>query len=150
MKGNPVDLVGPRLQPGDPAPDFKCVGEGLALVTLADTAGKARLDWNALPGPRGGFESKLHLESVGLVSKLFRVLDDYTSLLNPSLCVLSSQSVTHEGVRHREASITFDPAARKASYLERDTARNTTLLAQEIEIPACVHDVVGGLYFLRT
>jgi hypothetical protein len=114
------------------------------------TAGKARLDWTALPGPRGGFESKLHLESVGLVSKLFRVLDDYTSILNPSLCVLSSQSVTHEGVRHREANITFDPATRKASYLERDTARNTTLLSQEIEIPACVHDVIGGLYFLRT
>jgi antitoxin component of MazEF toxin-antitoxin module len=114
------------------------------------TAGKARLDWSTLPGPRGGYESKLHIESVGLVSKLFRVLDDYTSLLTPNLCVLSSHSVTHEGVRHREANITFDPATRKASYLERDTARNTTLLSQEIEIPPCVHDVIGGLYFLRT
>ena len=114
------------------------------------TAGKARLDWTAQPGPRGGYESRLHLESVGLVSKLFRVLDDYTSTLNPSQCVLSSQSVTHEGVRHREAAITFDYAGRKASYLERDTSRNTTLLQQEIEIPACVHDVIGGLYFLRT
>jgi len=114
------------------------------------TAGKARLDWNALPGPRGGFESKLHLESVGLVSKLFRVLDDYTSQLNPSLCVLASNSVTHEGVRHREAKITFDYDAHKASYLERDTARNTILLQQETEIPSCAHDVIGGLYFMRT
>lgn len=43
MKGNPVDLVGPKLQPGDKAPDFRCVNEGLGVVTLADTAGKARL-----------------------------------------------------------------------------------------------------------
>ena len=39
MKGNPVELVGPRLQPGDKAPDFSCVGAGLTLVTRKDTAG---------------------------------------------------------------------------------------------------------------
>ena len=48
FKGNPVDLVGPKLKPGDKAPDFTCVGAGLAVVTLADTAGKARL-FNVVP-----------------------------------------------------------------------------------------------------
>ena len=43
MKGKPVDLVGPKLKPGDKAPDFACVGAGLAMVGLADTTGKARL-----------------------------------------------------------------------------------------------------------
>jgi thiol peroxidase len=43
MKGNPVTLAGPRLQVGDKAPDFKCVGEGLSVVTLADTGNKVRL-----------------------------------------------------------------------------------------------------------
>lgn len=43
MKGNPVDLVGPALQPGAKAPDFTCVDEGLKPVSLADTAGKTRL-----------------------------------------------------------------------------------------------------------
>jgi thiol peroxidase len=46
MKGNPIDLVGPRLKPGDPAPDFSCATKGdagLAVVSLQDTAGKARL-----------------------------------------------------------------------------------------------------------
>ena len=114
------------------------------------TAGKARLDWTAQPAPRGGYQAKLRMESVGLVSKLFKVEDDYVSQLTSNLCVQSSHSVTHEGVRHREARITFDYEARKASYLERDTARNTTLLSQEIEIPPCVHDVIGGLYVLRT
>ena len=48
MKGNPVDLVGPKLKVGDKAPDFTCVGAGLAVITLADTAGKARL-FNVVP-----------------------------------------------------------------------------------------------------
>jgi thiol peroxidase len=48
FKGNPIDLIGPKLKPGDTAPDFACVGAGLAVVTLADTAGKARL-FNVVP-----------------------------------------------------------------------------------------------------
>jgi thiol peroxidase len=48
FKGSPVELVGPKLKVGDKAPDFTCVGGGLALVTLADTAGKARL-FNVVP-----------------------------------------------------------------------------------------------------
>ncbi len=43
MKGNPVDLAGPKLKPGDKAPDFAVVNEGLGKVTLKDTAGKVRL-----------------------------------------------------------------------------------------------------------
>lgn len=43
MKGNPVELVGPKLMAGDTAPDFTCVSPGLALVTLGDTGGKTRL-----------------------------------------------------------------------------------------------------------
>jgi hypothetical protein len=70
--------------------------------------------------------------------------------LNQSLCTQSFHSTTHEGVRHRETRVTLDPETKKGSYLERDTAKNTTLLSQEIDIPPCLHDVVGGLIFLRT
>ena len=48
FKGNPITLVGPKLKPGDKAPDFTAVGAGLATVSLADTAGKARL-FNVVP-----------------------------------------------------------------------------------------------------
>lgn len=48
FKGNPVELVGPKLKAGDKAPDFTGIGAGLAVVTLADTAGKARL-FNVVP-----------------------------------------------------------------------------------------------------
>ncbi|SRR5581483_2374978 len=43
FKGNPVTLVGPRVKPGDKAPDFRVLNSGLGTVTLADTPKKARL-----------------------------------------------------------------------------------------------------------
>jgi thioredoxin-dependent peroxiredoxin len=48
MKGNPVELVGHRLTAGEKAPEFTCVGAGLAVITLADTSGKVRL-FNVVP-----------------------------------------------------------------------------------------------------
>jgi hypothetical protein len=44
--------------------------------------------------------------------------------------------------------VAFDPQQRKASYLEKDLNRNTTA-TQEVDIPPCVHDVLGGLMMLR-
>lgn len=43
FKGGPVTLVGPKVKPGDKAPDFRSLDSGLAPVTLADTPKKARL-----------------------------------------------------------------------------------------------------------
>jgi hypothetical protein len=114
------------------------------------TAGKARVDWNANSDPRTGWTARLHLESTGLVSKLFKVEDDYTSTLNPALCAETLQITSHEGSRVRETKVTFDAATKKANYLERDRVKNTVVLAQETDIPACVHDVIGGLYYFRT
>jgi thioredoxin-dependent peroxiredoxin len=48
FKGNPITLVGPELKAGDAAPGFTCVGAGLSIVSLTDTAGKARL-FNVVP-----------------------------------------------------------------------------------------------------
>lgn len=114
------------------------------------TAGKARMEWTATPPPHGGYQVNVHVESVGLVSKLFKVEDDYRSTVGSALCVQSSELTSHEGSRRRATRITFDSESRKASYLERDLAKNTVLNSQEIDIPECVHDVVGGIYFLRT
>jgi len=112
------------------------------------TAGKATIDWGANPGANGGWQLKIHLESAGLVSKLFRVQDDYQAVMTPALCIESAYLRAIEGRRDRETKITFEKS--KASYLERDVQKNATVLAKEIDVPACVHDVAGGLYFLRT
>ncbi len=112
------------------------------------TAGKAILEWNE--APRDGWQANLHLESVGLVSKLFRVEDDYSNSLSSALCAQSSLLNSHEGNRRRETRVTFDSETHRASYVERDLVKNTVLMSQETDIPDCVHDVMGGLYFLRT
>src|SRR6478672_13368612 len=43
LKGNPLTLVGPELKPGDKAPDFSMVDNGLKPVTLKDTGAAVRI-----------------------------------------------------------------------------------------------------------
>jgi thiol peroxidase len=43
MKGKPLTLVGPELKPGDKAPDFSMVDNGLKPVTLGDTGSTVRI-----------------------------------------------------------------------------------------------------------
>jgi len=43
FKGRPVTLVGPRIEPGDRAPDFRVVDTALTPVTLADFRGKVKI-----------------------------------------------------------------------------------------------------------
>jgi hypothetical protein len=90
------------------------------------------------------------LESAGLVSKLFKVNNDYISSLESDLCASGSYLKAAEGNRHKETRVTFNREARKAEYLEKDLDKNTVVNAHEIDIPPCVHDVLGGLYLLRT
>ena len=114
-------------------------------------AGKAKVELAATPQPRPGYQVNLHLESTGIVSKLFKVEDDYSGTMNAGFCAQSLQLTAHEGNRQRDTRITFDGEAKRASYLERDLAKNNAVvLSKETEIPPCVHDVVGGLFFIRT
>ncbi len=115
------------------------------------TAGKARLLWSATPHHSApGWQADLHLESTGLVSKLFKVNNDYVSNLESDLCATSSFLKAEEGKRRKETRVTFDRATRKAEYLEQDLDKKSVVARNEIDIPPCVHDVLGGLYLLRT
>lgn len=110
------------------------------------SAGKARVSWEQ---GAAGWQTGLKFESTGLVSKLFKVDDDYTSNLDTSLCAVSSFLTAHEGSRHRETKISFDAERRKASYLERDPTKGKVIDSHELDIPPCTHDVLGALYKLR-
>ncbi len=114
------------------------------------TAGRVRLDWSQTQRSTPGWEVKLHMESVGLLSTLHKVDNTYTADLNGSLCVESTQLAAREGSKQRDTSVTFDYRSRHASYLERDRMKNQVVATHEIGIPGCVYDVVGGLYQLRT
>ena len=115
-------------------------------------AGKAKLSWTSSPaaGHAGG-QIDLHLESAGLVSKLYKVMDDYRVILGADLCAVDQHITVHEGSRQRDTLVHFDAQAKKISYLEQDLVKKSVALAKEIlDTPACVHDVIGGLYFIRT
>lgn len=114
-------------------------------------AGNARLTLGRLAvGNETSFNAGLDLESAGLVSRLFKVDNHYNVALSDQLCAIRSLLATNEGSRQRETKVTYDKNRRKASYIERDLKRNSTVSTREVDIPACAHDVVGGLYYLRT
>ena len=107
-------------------------------------AGLARVKWT----PRTqGFQGDLRLESAGLVSKMYKVNDEYTVQMGPNLCASSLFIKAQEGKRNRETKVTFEPS--KASYLERDLVKNTVVLQTDTTTPACVHEYIGGLNKLR-
>jgi thiol peroxidase len=43
MRGKPLTLVGPQLKPGDKAPDFEVIGDGLQPVKLENTGRSVRI-----------------------------------------------------------------------------------------------------------
>ena len=106
-------------------------------------AGRAKIDLSTLAGPRAGHEIKLRLESTGIVSKLFKVEDEYTSNLAAGYCAASAQMQIHEGSRLREANVTFDPETKRASYLERDKTKNNAVILSKVA--ASPADYVGLL-----
>ncbi len=109
-------------------------------------AGTVNLEWRKTDA---SYQARLQLRSAGLVSMLYKVDDLYLAELTDALCATSTMLTTNEGPRSRETKVAFDSEHGKASYLERDLKRNTTLSTREIEIPACVSDVIGGLFRLR-
>lgn len=114
------------------------------------SAGTAKLTYTPMPQSAvAQGEVRLHLESSGLVSRLYRVSDDYTGLLGANLCAQNTFIAAHEGNRSRETRVVYDAQARKARYVEKDLLRNSSVI-HETDIPPCVHDVIGGLMVLRS
>ncbi len=113
-------------------------------------AGTAKLSWSPVPGSGTAVsEMQLHLESSGLVSRLYRVNDDYTAMLGQNFCGVNTFMAAREGNRNRDTRITFDQAGRKAHYMERDLVKNAST-SGEVDIPPCTHDVLGALMVLRS
>jgi hypothetical protein len=113
------------------------------------TAGTAKLTTRHL-GTDGGHHTNLELQSTGLVSKLFRVNDIYDVDYHGEFCAGASHMLAEEGRRRRDTKVTYDGSRKKADYLERDLVKNTVVRTDQIDIPSCVHDVLGALMRLRT
>ena len=113
-------------------------------------AGQAELslEKDAVPG-RWKAIAKAH--SLGYVSNLYKVEDEYTSTFrNPTFCSLGIRKMINEGDRHREVNIQFDPRRRLALLRDGDAAGTTPPKQEQFSIPDCVHDILSALYFVRT
>ena len=115
------------------------------------TAGKAELHIEpARESNRAGWEAKVHLESAGLVSRLYKLDDHYSVAVDSQFCAACSSLDAFEGKKHKDTKVKFDSAKGRASYVERDVLKNVVVSTKETPIPSCVSDVIGGLYKLRT
>jgi hypothetical protein len=101
-------------------------------------------------GEKPQWYSKLHLESGGLVSKLYKLDETYDLHMQDQFCTTATKLDALEGKRHREVEVTYDYARGKAFHVDRDLVKNSVSRTSEAEIPACITDIIGGLYKLRT
>jgi hypothetical protein len=112
-------------------------------------AGSAHLDLEPKPGDPHRWDSQLHVESGGMVSKLYRLEDNYNISMQDGFCTSATYFNALEGNRHRETRVVYDHSRGKASYVERDLEKNAVVKTSEVEISPCSIDVVAGLYKLR-
>jgi hypothetical protein len=120
--------------------EWRLIYAGNARVTLTPAAVSGKTGW----------QTGLHIESGGMVSKLYKLNDNFRGQYDDKFCVASSTLDAVEGKRHRDTAVTYDRATGKASYLEHDLLKNTVVRRSETDIPNCVHDVIGALLKLRT
>ena len=97
----------------------------------------------------GTTEGRVHLESLGLLSALFKVEDQYTVHYDGNYCALNSTFDAVEGKHHRQTTVTYDREQHRATYVQRDVGSNSVLHSGQTEIPECPHDVLAGLMLLR-
>jgi hypothetical protein len=137
----PTPGIAPGRETLDYAIEWRLIPAGTAKFTWATMGGSGAIGGAAS-------EIRLHLESAGLVSRLFRVSDDYTATMGQNFCAQNTFLSAREGNRNKETRVVFDPQTHKASYVEKDLLKNSTV-NHEVEIPPCVHDVLGALMVLR-
>ena len=88
------------------------------------------------------------MESAGLVSRLYRVLDRYKVSANDQFCGINATLDAQEGKKHTVSKLIFDNSARKLSYDEHDLSKSTTDTKQ-LAIDSCTYEIVGALASLR-
>lgn len=99
-------------------------------------------------GNAQGWTIDLNLESAGLVSRLYRVLDTYKVVTDDRFCGNNAYLDAQEGKKHITTRLMFDNSRHKVSYDERDVTKNTSQ-HKELDSQPCTYDIIGALAALR-
>jgi hypothetical protein len=140
--------AGPRIQPL--RPDFQ-LPHGQTLHYDAEwryfVAGAATLRVE-----RSGSQEHVAAtaDSAGAVALLYRVADRFNSYFDAkTLCSARLLKHTEEGSRRRDTTINFDYNRHKA-ILEEHNFKDNQNKRTENDIPACVTDVVSGIFYVAS
>jgi hypothetical protein len=110
------------------------------------TAGTADIELS--PISTHTWETKIKLESAGVVTRLYEVHDDYQVRTDEKFCAATSSLKAQEAKRSRTSTLNFDPVRKKVHYEERDLVTNH-VTSRELDAPSCTHEIAGALSALR-
>lgn len=142
LLGNSILAEQPQKDVGFPCPERLTYRIEWRLVT----AGSAVVEERHGDGP--GWELNLNLQSAGLVSRLYRVLDTYKATTGDRFCGVHAVLDAQEGKKHTVTHLNFNSARKKVEYSERNLLKNTTT-NKEVDIPPCTHEILGALAAMR-
>src|SRR5260370_15878013 len=128
----------------------------LAAASPADALGKLSyaVEWRLIHAgdvviePRDS-ESRIKIDSAGLVSTLFKINNTYTVHYAPSFCATDSLLDSKEGKRHHQTSVTYDRSQNRAIFVERALLKNEILRSTQTDIPNSVHHALLAMLALR-
>ncbi len=110
-------------------------------------------EWRFLDAGRvqthlGAAGARMELQTAGLADRLYPVRDSYSVTYDRMVCASAWIEDSRQGSSHREIEVTYGVG--KALRIERDLLKNRERVGGgEVEIPACVHDILGALEKLR-
>jgi hypothetical protein len=134
----------------------------LALLVFVATAAAAppgaeeftfNIEWHLIDAGTAvlradGHDVLVTLTTNGLAEKLHRVRGRYEAAYQSGYCVQSTFLNTEERNGHTETRATFPAERGAAHWVEHDLKENKQE-SKEVEVAACVHDVIGALLKLR-
>lgn len=110
------------------------------------TAGDVSIQLTRASG--GNWQTEMNIESAGLVTRLYRVIDKYKVVTNPKFCGLNSNLDAQEGKHHKLTLMSFDVQHNKVQYDDHDVLKNTSD-KRSLDVPPCTYEIVGALASLR-
>jgi len=116
--------------------EWRLINAGTATVeTARDAAGR-------------GYNLNVHIESAGLVSRLYRVIDSYKVAASERFCLSSATLDAQEGKKHVLSKATVDGAQHRLTFDERDLVANKSE-KKVLDVAACTFEITGALASLR-
>ena len=95
------------------------------------------------------WQTTLDVESAGMVSRLYHVLDKYKVQTTESCCGVASELESQEGKHNKLEKLTFDTTRHKVQYYQNDRVKNQKI-KKELDAAPCTYEITGALAQLRT